>query len=64
MRRSVARRGFGDTARANFASRLEDHAYSRVKRARDPAQHAKGVTFVAGRFQSTDLLLGGFEFAR
>jgi hypothetical protein len=27
------------------------------------AQHAEGVTFVIGRFEAADVLLGGFEFA-
>lgn len=45
-----------------FACRpFEDDAYLSVEGSRDPAKHAQRVTFVAGGFETADLLLRCFE---
>ena len=40
--------------------RFEHHAHAGAKCGCDPAKHAQGMTFVGGRFEPADLLLGGF----
>src|SRR5207249_11365282 len=56
-------RSLTDTAGFRFSLRFEDDAHVSVQHARDSAQHAERMTFVTGRFEPADLLLGCSDFA-